>query len=488
MKNHPVHWYEGLFLRPQHLQASERYWTERLQTSHQWDSPYHYGLFSLEYSAEALANHQFQIHQLQARMRDGTLVNLDVGQEPDRVDIKEAMAESGLPTADLAEAFEKESVLRVYLGIPKLRMGRANVGQSEAEKSRFVETSLSVQDESRGGNDQEVQFRALNVRLLLSTQDLSGYELLPIAQIKRAGEGEAKPRIDPEYIPPLISIGSWPGLGRDIVRALFDVIGQKIEVMSQQVMNRGIGLDSQDPGDLERILMLNQLNESYSTLAVLAFAEGVHPLVAYTELCRVLGQLSIFSPERRAADIPAYDHEDLHRIFSLLRQRIESLINSVRDYSYEQRHFVGVGLGMQVSLEPRWFNADWEWYIGVNKGELTTKECLDLLSPGRLDWKLGSSRQVEILFKHRAEGVQLKPLDRNVRALPSRSEWVFFVVSKSDAPAWRDVQETQTLAMRLQDSMIVNQDRLQGERRLVVSAGGRNAALEFSLFAVPTDR
>ena len=487
MKNLPVHWYEGLFLRPQHLQAAERSWLELLQTSHHWDNPYHYGVFSLEFSQEALANQQFQINHLQARMRDGTIVDLDVGQEPDRVDLKDAISQAPPPPAELEEAFEQAAVIQVFLGVPKLQMGRRNVSDAEADRSRFIQTSLAVQDESQGGNDQDVEFRALNVRLLLSTQDTAGYELLPIAQIKRAGEGEAKPQLDPTFIPPVISIGSWPGLGRDIVRALFDVIGQKIEVMSQQVTNRGIGLDSQDPGDLERILMLNQLNEAYSTLAVLAFADGVHPLVAYTELNRILGQLAIFGPDRRANEIPAYNHEDLYRIFSLLRERIEALINSVRDYSYEQRYFVGVGLGMQISLEPRWFNSDWEWYIGVNKGELTAKECLDLLSAGNLDWKFGSSRQVEILFRHRAEGVHLKPLDRTVRALPTRSEWVYFEVSRSDSPAWRDVQETQTLAMRLQDSLIVNLDRLQGERRLVVSARGRNVALEFALFAVPTE-
>ncbi|MCA9174966.1 MAG: type VI secretion system baseplate subunit TssK [Planctomycetales bacterium] len=487
MKNLPVHWYEGLFLRPQHLQASERSWSEHLQTSHQWDTPYHYGLMTLEFSPEALANHQFQLHRLQARMRDGTLVNLQVGQEPDRLDLEQAIAEARLPSVEMNEAFEETSVLRVYLGIPKLTMGRANVSESAAEPTRFVETSLSVQDESQGGNDQLVEFRALNVRLLLSTQDLTGYELLPIAQIKRASDGEAKPQLDTTYIPPLLSIGSWPGLGRDIVRATYDVIGQKIQVMSQQLMNRGIGLDSQDPGDLERILMLSQLNTAFSTLSVLAFAQGIHPLTAYTEMCRVLGQLSIFGPDRRPPDIPAYNHEDLHSIFSLLRERIEQRINSVRDYSYQQRYFVGVGLGMQISLEPRWFNSDFEWYIGVHKGELTTKECLDLLSPGNLDWKLGSSRQVEILFRHRAEGIHLRPLDRNVRALPSRSEWVYFEVSKQDSPAWRDVQETQTLAMRLQDSLIVNRDRLQGERRLVVSSRGNNVALEFALFAVPAE-
>jgi type VI secretion system protein ImpJ len=486
MRNLPVHWYEGLFLRPQHFQAADRYWTELVQTSEQWDHPYNYGLTTLEYSKEALANHQFQVHSLKARMPDGTLVTLESGNEPDRLDLKSSLVAMNQGKVDLAEAFGRESTIKVYVAVPKLQLGRANVGYpGQTDHARYVEAEQSTQDESRGGEDQTIQVRSLNARLLLSTQDLSGYEVLPIAQIRRASEEQAIPRIDPDYIPPVVSIAAWPPLGRDIVRAIYDIIGQKIEVLSLQISNRGIGLEGRDPGDLDRIMMLAELNVAFSTLAVLAFAQGVHPFVAYTEMCRIVGQLSIFGPKRRTEDIPAYDHDDLAGIFTQIRIRIERLINTVRDYEFEQRYFVGVGMGMQVTLEPKWFNSDWQWYIGVNKGELSEQECRELLSPGQLDWKFGSSRQVEILFKHRAEGLRLNMVDRTIRALPSRGEWIYYEVDRKDAPAWRDVQETQTLAMRLKDSLIVNADRLQGERRLAVSLRGKRVTLQFALFAVP---
>jgi type VI secretion system protein ImpJ len=145
-------------------------------------------------------------------------------------------------------------------------------------------------------------------------------------------------------------------------------------------------------------------------------------------------------------------------------------------------------MGMQVSLDPRWFNSNWQWFIGVKKGDLSEQECRVLLSSGQLDWKLGSSRQVEILFQRRAPGLQLEPLQRTIRALPALSDWLFYEVSRNESPAWQDVQVTQTLAMRLKDSLIVNQDRLQGEQRLVVNTNGRHATLEFALFAVPTQK
>jgi len=238
-------------------------------------------------------------------------------------------------------------------------------------------------------------------------------------------------------------------------------------------------------GDLDRISMLEKLNEAYSSLSILAFAQSIHPLVAYVELCRILGQLSIFTPQRVASDIPAYDHEDLARIFKQIKRRIEDILRAVRDYEFEQRYFLGVGLGMQVSLEPTWFHSNWEWCIGVKKGDLSAQECRNLLSPGVLDWKFGSSRQVENIFLRRAEGVQLRPLERPIRALPARQEWIYYEVLQNDSLAWRDVVATQTLAMRLRDSLILNKDKLQGEREIVVAALDRKVRLQFALFAIP---
>ena len=307
MRNQPVHWYQGLFLRPQHFQAADRYWDEYVRTSQQWDNRFHYGLHGIEFSSEAIANHQFEVHTVKGRMRDGTLISLEVGQEPDRVDLKRAMSERRPELqANLQEAFEKQETVQVFLAVPRVRLGRANVASADSEvDTRYSEVTLPVQDESRGGDDQELQFREVNVRLLLSTQDCSGYETLPIARIKRASEGAAIPQLDKDYIPPVLSIDVWPPLGREIVRAIYDIIGQKIDVLSQQLIDRGIGLASQDPGDADRVEMLSQLNGAYGMLSVLAFTPGIHPLTAYTELCRIASQLAIFTPESPRSESPA---------------------------------------------------------------------------------------------------------------------------------------------------------------------------------------
>ena len=266
MQYHPVLWSEGMFLRPHHFQAADRYWTEVLATSQSWDTPYNYGLRAIALSQDSLANYQLEIRSCHTRLRDGTIIALDTGQGPGRVNLK--------------EAFQRHAVVTVYLAIPNLALGRPNVeaGTTPGER-RYLSTALSLPDENLGGNDQEVQLRGVNVRVLLSTQELAGYEVLPIARIKRSGEAEASPTLDDDFIPPLLAIDAWPPLALDIVRSIYDVIGAKIEVLSQRVVERGVTLASQEPGDLDDLLMLTTLNGAWGALRCLAFASGVHPLV-----------------------------------------------------------------------------------------------------------------------------------------------------------------------------------------------------------------
>ena len=160
------------------------------------------------------------------------------------------------------------------------------------------------------------------------------------------------------------------------------------------------------------------------------------------------------------------------------------LLGAIRDYEYEQRFFVGEGKGMRVTLESKWFNAEWQWFVGVARGNLSEKECLGLLSPGALDWKLGSARQVDALFEYGAEGLHMTPLPQSPRAC--RRDAIGSITKSAAATRpGKTCWKRRRLAMRLKDTLIVNRQELQGQRKLVVSAGGKQAALQFALFAVP---
>jgi type VI secretion system protein ImpJ len=488
MRHLSVHWAEGLFLRPHHFQSLERAWAERLALAMAAADPCAYGLVRFEIDPAALANRKLEVRRCQAVLRDGTLVWLEPGEEPGRLDLSTAGRQVAALSAAVGPALEEVDTIRVYLAVPKFDPAGPNVappGDDAASQSIVVRRSLP--DDTTGGNDAELEFRRLNVQLKLSTDDLSGFELLPVAQIRRAGNREASPEIDAEFFPPMLAIDAWSPLGLDVVRGTYDLVSRKVEVLSEQAVNRQVGFSSSEPGDLDRLMMLSKLLEAQAVLRTIAFAQGIHPRVAYTELCRVAGQLAVFEPQRALGELPVYDHDDLATIFRTVKARIEAMIGRVVALEFEQRYFTGSSAAMlTAAMDPKWLQTDWQCYIGVLHGDIPEAECHRLLTGNaHLDWKLGGADEVDRLFRMGLPGLELFPLDRPPRALPARSGWLYYRIG-TDNPAYKAVQQSQSLAIRVRDSSVLNADEMVGRRRMQVAYEGRVATMEFAVFAVPT--
>src|SRR5262249_21505122 len=84
------HWNEGMFLRPHHLQAAQRYASAHLHRSSLFDEHYNWGLRSLDIDKEALANHRLVVRALQIRLRDGTIVSVPEDGELPEINLKTA--------------------------------------------------------------------------------------------------------------------------------------------------------------------------------------------------------------------------------------------------------------------------------------------------------------------------------------------------------------------------------------------------------------
>ena len=181
--NNRVIWSEGMFLRPQHFQASDRYWHEALATAMQWQTHYAYGIQAFRLQPGALGASSFQINDCQAVMRDGTLV--DLGGQGLRISLK--------------EVFQSTAEVTILLAVSKLVLGRPNTAEPNSGAARMSVDTIPVTDENTGGSENEVEFRRLNVRLMLSTDNIDGYETLPLARVKRGGGEEASPEIDEKY-------------------------------------------------------------------------------------------------------------------------------------------------------------------------------------------------------------------------------------------------------------------------------------------------
>src|SRR5262249_52105301 len=227
--------------------------------------------------------------------------------------------------------------LTVYLALPSFQSKRANSSEEKAEDVRFLVAKQQVEDENTGKDSQWLRLRLLNAQLKFEETD--GYDLLPTARLERSSAAAGLLRLDVGYIPPVVACEANSVLRVGILRNLYDRISTKIDLLAEQVESRGISLENQMGEDVRIVGQLRVLNEAYTVLRVIAFAEGTPPLDAYVELCRIAGQLTIFKGKKkpdaaapgdgaarvyplRAPELPLYDHDDLGYCFFQVKKYI----------------------------------------------------------------------------------------------------------------------------------------------------------------------
>ncbi|MBP3957276.1 type VI secretion system baseplate subunit TssK [Gemmata sp. G18] len=465
-----VHWHEGMFLQPHQFQAEHRYLTARAHRAGSWPTHHVWGLRTVEVDPDALANNRFVVRSLRAVFRDGTPI--------------EVPTDGLLPTLELKGLFEPGQPLMVYLATPALNLGKANISEDVPDpNARYRLDTQELEDENTGVNPQPIRVRLHNLRLLVGDQDQTGFATLPLVRLVKSALANAPPEIDVSYIPPVLACDTWPALHGDILQGLFDRIGRKRERLASALAARGGALVGTDPQDAVSAAHLRELNESYAVLSVVAFTPGIPPLTAYTELCRLVGQLAIFDRSGRWPAIPPYDHDDLGGCFYRVKVYLDTLLDILPEPEYKERPFIGMGLRMQAAIEPTWLDPAWELYLGV-RSEMDPDEMMRLLTvPGQLDMKVGSGDRVDAIYQLGQAGLRFEPCPRP-GLLPDLAGQRYCRVSRLPEREWGAVTRSLTVAVRFNETRVVG--AIQGQRTVTVRAGGgRTNTMQFTLYAVP---
>ncbi len=458
-----------MFLAPQHYQLADQFHAQSLQRDIDWTRPYAWGIRDIEIDSESLANHRFQVRQMRARLPGGEVLSVP--------------EDLTLPVLDLRPQLQKQSQVRVHLGIPLLQRGRPNAAETpESIDARYIVSNAEVPDENNGTELRTLQVRRLNARLLTSLEDHAGFETLPIAQVRRSQRSTAVPEIDPGYFPPMLACDSWQPLQAGVLERLTELLGRKRSVLEAQAASRAIDFDSRGQG--ERLLMeqLRVLNGLATGLSVDTRAVGIHPYFAYRQLACVAGQLAAFSPSVGLPTIPAYDHDDLAGCFLKVRDFIELQLDDVAEPRYERRQFAAEGTLLKVELSPGWLEQEQLILIGV-RSSMESDDLEQLLTAGR-QLKIGSAARANDLFLQGAAGLRLRRVGHPPRALPLAADTSYYKLERETAAReWQEVVRSKSLAARFAEQLVV--DHMPDGHTLVIDHLGRNCTLAMSLFALP---
>ncbi|MBQ7608725.1 MAG: type VI secretion system baseplate subunit TssK [Desulfovibrionaceae bacterium] len=445
MYNSPPFWEHGVFLQPQHFQLAHVQSVRRLAQGMALINPWLWGVRRLVINEEALGHDIFEVVRLELLLPSGDWALV-------------------LDNADLASrAFRDlwtnpESPLSISLGLAPLREQGANVirvqdATKAPEQYRFT-ASLTpdvTADLYGDGPEAEVSTMRYNLRLCIGPQEGSDLWKMPLARLVRDGE---RVLLDEHFAPPCVDINAVPVLHR-LVRDVRDLlISRSKQLEEYKIVAGDAGLSSLS--SLHGITLFSILGvfcRNVPELEAYLAAPSMHPWPVYRALCRLVGELSVFSASLSPLGetsqgervLPAYDHEHLYECFRSAWTIISRLVDTLV-----------VGPAFSFVLEPR----EGGKFLGTVMPKsalanmyaywllLRTAHQEGLLVHVQTMGKLASSDDMRGLVGQALPGIRLMYAEQPPAGLPRRSDTLYFMIDQND-PLWQKVLQEGDVAFTL---------------------------------------
>lgn len=303
-----VFWSEGLFLRPHHLQQSDRYVEHLLEKRVRHVTPYPWGFSRFEIDSDLSQQSKFALRHAAGVMQDGTPFDMP--------------GESPLPEAiDIPETAAGQICwLMIPVAAPNTREADDNLTESASRYVRSAETFIDSTSALRIEEEIDIAHPRLTIDLRKTPKP--GYLGLGIARVLEVRDRNIL--FDDKFVPPMLLCAGHPAIEGWLNRVV-GWIDTKLDELARYAVDpsSGGGLQSVD------YLVLQLLNRVSPVLLHFQHSRYVHPERLYEEFLRLAGELATFATtERRARQYPFYDHDNLEMVFEPVVRDIQDFLSA----------------------------------------------------------------------------------------------------------------------------------------------------------------
>ena len=445
MYDSPPFWEHGIFLQPQHFQL------ERLQAQRSLAAvlpllnPYLWGLRRLAVNETALGSGIFEIVSLELLLPTGEWALV-----PDN---------ATLPPRSFHEVWTNpETPLTVQLGLAALQEQGSNALRTDdpalaAETFRFTAplSPEAVPDLHGDGPSVEVQTLRYNLRLCFGPEEGEGLWRFPVARLIRDGE---RVRLDPRFAPPCVDLNAAPVLHR-LLRDVRDILLSRSRQLGEYKIVAG---DAELSGlsalhGITLFSILGVLCRHAPDLDQLLLAPAIHPWPVYRSLCRLVGELSVFSdslsplgetPQGERV-LPAYNHEQLYECYHAATAIISRLVDTlVIGPAYTFVLEGGREDGALATVMPQdALNNSYAYWLLLRSGSLE-----GLASRVQTLGKFAPTAELRGIVGQALPGIRLGLAEQPPAGLPRRSDTLYFMIDQND-PLWNKVLQNGAVALLL---------------------------------------
>lgn len=423
-----VVWSEGMFLNPQHFQQQDRY-TERLVNSRcSALGAFAWGLQTLELDQQLLNLGKISILRAKGVLPDGTPFSF-----PETDDAPPVL-----------EVPENTKGKIVYLAVPVRRPGAVDILPEEGSQGlvRYYINEQTVRDVTvEGGDSQKIQVGKLRCRLLLETDDLSGYAFIGLFRVAEVRQ-ENDISLDTSFIPTVLDCKIDLTLA-GFLAELHGLLRHRAEAIAGRLADSRRG----GTAEIADYLLLQVINRFEPLVEHMTRVDGLHPLFVFQQLIQMVGELATFvaSERRPPTDLPNYLHKDLQQTFTPLMQTLRNYLSMVYEQTAIAMNLVAKKYGVHVAeIADRTLLSGAVFILAVRAD--VTDDVIRKRFPAQI--KIGPVERIRQLVNAALPGIELKPLPVAPRQIPFRSGYTYFELDQH-GQYWKEMAQSGGFAMHV---------------------------------------
>lgn len=422
-----VVWSEGMFLNPHHFQQQERYLERYIQEKCSAIGAYAWGVNQIEFDQQLLKLGKISLIRAAGIFPDGTPFSF-----PDHND-----------RPDVFEVPENTTNQIVYLAVPVKRPGALEILPNDETQglARYYSVKQAIRDVSfEGGESLDIVVGKPRLRLLLASDDLSGYATIGLFKIVEIRE-DKNVILDDNYISTCINCANTPKLS-GFLTELVGLLHHRGESIAGRLADTQRG-GTAEIADYMMLQMINRLEPLANHLSKL---QSLHPLALYTEIVQMVGEFSTFVTDtKRPPSFAAYLHGNLQQTFAPVMSSLRQCLTMV----YEQT-------AVSISLVEKKF--------GIRVAQITDRTLLNsglfvlavrakmaennLRSQFPATVKVGPVERIRQLVNAAMQGIPLKALPVAPRQIPYHAGYCYFELERNNE-FWKELTHSGGFAFHI---------------------------------------
>jgi type VI secretion system protein ImpJ len=416
-----------MFLNPQHFQQQERYIERLVDGKCSAYGAYGWGVHEFEVDQQLLSLGKISVKKGRGVFPDGTPFSFpDVDDPPPVYEVPENTHNS-----------------IVYICVPVKRPGAPDVITQESAQglARYYSFEQNARDVSSDSGDQILMnVGKLRFRLLLESDDLSGYACIGLVRIAESRD-DKNVLLDDNYVASCLDCKKSPKLAGYITEVV-GLLHHRGEAIAGRLGDTSRG----GTAEISDYMVLQLVNRAEPLWSHLSHMNGLHPIDLFAQTVQLIGELSTFvSKSKRAPSFPAYLHDDIQASFSPVITELRNCLSMVYEPTAISLPLVQKKYGIRVAeLADKSLIGNATFVLSARAD--VPDDALRAHLPAQL--KIGSVERIRQLVNASMPGIGLKALPVAPRQIPYHSGYTYFQLDPH-SEFWNELKNSGGFALHL---------------------------------------